>query len=106
MSSLEPGGKTDPSTPGNDTGGANAVQIQAAGGQEGNPPADLQTHNDLERELNELKRTQSLLATEKHALEMITDGATVQEILENFCIRFTPAPPAFPPPVFLMHPHR
>jgi len=51
MSSLEPGGKTDPSTPGNDTGGANAVQIQAAGGQEGNPPADLQTHNDLEREL-------------------------------------------------------
>ncbi len=79
MSSLEPGGKTDPSTPGNDTGGANAVQIQAAGGQEGNPPADLQTHDDLERELNELKRTQSLLATEKHALEMITDGATVQD---------------------------
>src|SRR6266436_1707557 len=104
MSSLEPGGKTDPSTPGNDTGGANAVQIQAAGGQEGNPPADLQTHNDLERELNELKRTQSLLATEKHALEMITDGATVQEILENLCIRFDAEPSDFLSSVLLMDP--
>ncbi len=104
MSSLEPGGKTDPSTPGNDTGGANAVQIQAAGGQEGNPPADLQTHDDLERELNELKRTQSLLATEKHALEMITDGATVQEILENLCIRFDAEPSDFLSSVLLMDP--
>jgi formate hydrogenlyase transcriptional activator len=104
MSSLEPGGKTDPSTPGNDTGGANAVQIQAAGGQEGNPPADLQTHDDLERELNELKRTQSLLATEKHALEMITDGATVQEILETLCIRFDAEPSDFLSSVLLMDP--
>src|SRR5216683_2585221 len=88
MSSLESGGKTYPSTHGNDTGAPDAIQIQTAGGQEDNPPADLTTHKHLEKELNELKRSQSLLATEKHALEMITDGASIQEILENLCIRF------------------
>ncbi len=104
MSSLESGGKTYPSTHGNDTGAPDAIQIQTAGGQEDNPPADLTTHKHLEKELNELKRSQSLLATEKHALEMITDGASIQEILENLCIRFDAESSDFLSSILLMDP--
>ena len=104
MSSLEPGGKTDPSIRSNDVGGPNALQIGSARGHEGNPPAGLLTHEDLEKELNELKRAQSLLATEKHALEMITDGASVQEILQNLCICFDAESSDFISSVLLMDP--
>jgi len=104
MSSLEPGGKTDPSIRSNDVGGPNALQIGSARGHEGNPPAGLQTHEDLEKELNELKRAQSLLATEKHALEMITDGASVQEILQNLCICFDAESSDFISSILLMDP--
>jgi formate hydrogenlyase transcriptional activator len=100
MSALESGGKTYPSTPSKDTGGPDAVQIQAAGGQS----ADLTTHEDLEKELSELKRSQSLLATEKHALEMITDGASVREILENLCTHFDAESSDFLSSILLMDP--
>jgi len=42
------------------------------------------TNTDIE----DFKRAQSLLSTESRTLEMITGGATVNEILENLCSRF------------------
>ena len=65
MSLLELGGETNPSTPNKDTGGPDAIRVGAAGEHEGNPPAGLQTHEDLEKELKDLQRAQSLLSTEK-----------------------------------------
>jgi GAF domain len=64
----------------------------------------LQTRDNLENEFRELKRTQSLLLTEKLALEMITDGASVAEIMESLCARFDAESSDFISSILLMEP--
>jgi formate hydrogenlyase transcriptional activator len=56
------------------------------------------TNTDIE----DLRRAQALLSTEKHTLEMITEGTSVQEILESLCTSFDAMSPDFISSILLM----
>ena len=88
MNSLERGCETDLSPLSDGAGESYALPTEPVRIDEGNRLARPQAHDNLECELRGLKRAQSLLLTEKHALEMITDGASVAEIMESLCARF------------------
>ena len=104
MSSLELGGETSPPRPHNGGSGPDALLTETVRVEENNPPARLQAHDSLESELKDLKQTQSLLLTEKHVLEMITDGASVAEIMESLCARFDAESSDFISSILLMEP--
>ena len=104
MSSLEPGCETDPSLPNDRAGESYALPTEPVRIDEGNRLARPQAHDNLECELRGLKRAQSLLLTEKHALEMITDGASVAEIMESLCARFDAESSDFISSILLMEP--
>ena len=104
MNSLERGCETDPSPLSDGAGELNALLTEPARIQESSPVARLQTHDNLEDEFRELKRTQSLLLTEKRALEMINDGASVAEIMESLCARFDAESSDFMSSILLMEP--
>src|SRR5260370_19071604 len=107
MISLQRGSETNPSMSKTESSEPHpALTGAATNNEESNPPAESQTHENLERELKELKLAQSLLSSEKHALEMITEGASVQEILENLCARFDAESLDFISSILLMDPDR
>jgi formate hydrogenlyase transcriptional activator len=107
MISLERGNETNPSIAKTESSEPHLALTGAAiNNEERNPPAQSQTHENLERELKELKLAQSLLSSEKQALEMITEGASVQEILENLCARFDAESLDFISSILLMDPDR
>lgn len=104
MSPLEPGCETGPSRPNNGGGGTDTFPTGTAREKENNPPARLQAQDNLESEFKDLKRTHDLLLTEKLALEMITDGASVAEIMESLCARFDAESSDFISSILLMEP--
>jgi formate hydrogenlyase transcriptional activator len=104
MNSLERACATDRSPLSDGADETNALPAASPRIEEGESPAWLQTRDDLENDFKELKRTQSLLLTEKLALEMITDGATVAEIMESLCARFDAESSHFRSSILLMEP--
>ena len=104
MDLREFGVQTDVSSPDGGACGTDVLPIQHAqrGGFGAFP--NSQHNDDLENRFNELKRAQSLLLTEKLALEMISDGASVAEVLESLCARFDAESTDFISSILLMEP--
>jgi hypothetical protein len=54
--------------------------------------------------MEDIKRAQSLLSTEKHMLEVIASGANLKEILVKLCSRFDAQSSNFISTILLMDP--
>jgi len=104
MNSWESGVGTDASPPKDGACEKDALPTQRAQRVEYCSVPEPQLNDDLENKFNELKRAQALLLTEKLALEMISDGAGVADVLENLCARFDAESSDFISSILLMEP--
>ena len=104
MNPREFGVQPDVSSPNGGACGTDVLPSRRAQRFEYDDLPKPQLNDDLENNFNELKRVQSLLLTEKFALKMISDGASVAEVLESLCARFDAESLGFISSILLMEP--